>query len=92
MRLVHIRTADFEADALHIGEMPADQVLRIATQDNPAKQALLTYQLFKRAVVTEEDRAKFTALSFDQVVHVLNTYATASPIDVPITHQLEENL
>lgn len=91
MRIVHIRTEDFEADALFIGEMPANQVIRISAESHPGKQGLLAYQLFKRAIVDQDKRRDFEALSFDQAIRVLTAYSTASPVDVPITFELEEN-
>ena len=91
MKIVHIRTEDFEADALFIGEMPASQVLRISAESHSGKQSLLAYQLFKRAILDDEKRNDFEALSFDQVVRILSAYSTASPVDVPITIELEEN-
>ena len=84
MRIVHLRTEDYEADAFFIGEMPANQVMRIAAEAHHGKQALLTYQLVKRAIVTEEARARFEALSFDQAIAVLTAYSTAYPVDVPL--------
>jgi hypothetical protein len=80
MKIVQLRTPDFEADAIFIGDMPAKEVMNISIQREVGEQAYALMKTVRRAILDPNLAAEFDALTFDQMTRVLNEYCTKKPI------------
>lgn len=84
MRIVHIQTEYFDAEALHISELPGMRVMAMLAEDDDHRRAGLMVKTLQDALIDPAQLLNLQALSFDQLIEVLNLYATLPPIEKEI--------
>lgn len=80
MKIVELRTPDFTADAIFIGDMPAKEVINISIQREVGEQVHAVMKVVRRAILDPNAQAEFDTLTFDQMTKVINEYCTKKPI------------
>lgn len=78
-RVVHIRTDQFEADALHYTELPAVLIARLTQEQSGSRLITLCAELLRRAVLDPEKAAQVNSLSLDAFGDVVDAYLNARP-------------
>jgi len=89
MKLVHIRTEHFEADALFLGELPANRVHSVMNEPDDTKRAYRIYLLTRSALIDPERRDQYDRLSYDQATEAIRDYLRGFPVDVPVPTDLK---
>lgn len=90
MKLVHIRTKHFEADALFLGELPASRVHSVMNEPDDVKRAYRIYLLVRSALLDPERRDQYDRLSYEQATEAIRDYLRGFPVDVPLPADTRE--
>lgn len=78
MRIVPIKTEDFQADAYFIGDLPLKYGLELALAEGP-KQFAVICDVIKIALVDQAKVPEFEALSFNEALDVASAYLQWNP-------------
>jgi hypothetical protein len=78
LRIVNVKTDDFEAEALSIEEMPWQHVMTAAIAD-PYHKRIALIDMLKSAIFDDYKRKELETLSYRQVMDALDAYTTAKP-------------
>ena len=89
MKLVHIRTDHFEADALFLGELPAHRVHSVMNEPDDIKRAYRIHLLVRSALLDPVRREEYDHLSYDQAAEAIRDYLRGFPVDVPVPADLK---
>lgn len=90
MKLVHIRTEHFEADAIFIGEMPSRRVLGALNEPDDIRRAMRVHSLVRSAILDPARRDEYDVLSYDQAMNAVRDYLKGFPVDVPMPADTKE--
>lgn len=90
MKLVHVRTDHFEADALYLGELPAGRVHNVMNEPDDIRRSYRIYLLVRSALLDPERREEYDRLSYDQATEAVRDYLRGFPVDVPIPADIKE--
>jgi hypothetical protein len=82
MRLVFVKTEDFEGEIIWLYEMPMSRMLELEVED-PVKRVALIVKLLSDAIVSDNTRKEFEALSFENTMNVVHAWFSADPADIP---------
>lgn len=89
MRLVYIKTEDFEGEAIWLYEMPMSRMLELEVED-PVKRVALIVKLLSDGIISDKTRKEFEALSFENTMKVVHAWFSADPADIPSPSSLKE--
>jgi hypothetical protein len=81
MNLVKIDTPEFKAEALHIGELPALQVMTTLGEKDDMRRLVLFIETLKAALMDQSLIPKLETLSMDQLLAVVRAYVDAAPFE-----------
>ena len=89
MKLVHIRTDHFEADALFLGELPANRVHSVLNEPDEVRRTYRVHLLVRSALLDPVRRDEYDRLSYDQAAEAIRDYLRGFPVDVPVPADLK---
>lgn len=81
MWIVNIHTDDFDARAIHPFEFPWSRITELQMRPNPE----IAIDLLHDALLDPEDALRLEALSYRQLVKVLDAYLSAKPVESNIS-------
>jgi NMD protein affecting ribosome stability and mRNA decay len=79
MKVVKIKTGDFEAEAISWNELPSRDVLRFFAEENESKKVVIMADLIESAILDPAKAEEFKALSFAGLVEVIDAYVASKP-------------
>jgi hypothetical protein len=83
VKVVIIKTEDFEARALHFQEMPAVMLLEMMDETlSDGRRVAVMLDVIRKSLLDPSKIVEFNALSMNAMQEVLNQYVKAAPTEL----------